>query len=536
MTSNTVSSGQALVALLEAYGVDTVFGMPGVHTLELYRGLAASGIRHILCRHEQGAGFMADGYARVSGRPGVCFVITGPGVTNAATPLGEAFADSVPLLMVSSVNAVPDLRKGRGRLHEITEQRSVTTPLTAFSATALEPEDLPDLMARAFTVFDTERPRPVHIEVPIDVLKKDVAAPWKPRLRASRPTVSERFVEAAADKLASAKAPVLIIGGGAVDAGEACVDIAEAIGGALVTTIAAMGSVPDGHALSLGCTLASESKQALLAAADVVLALGTELAETDSWTDRLPVDGELIRVDIDTHKVSQHEALALGAVGDAVSAARLLRDALRRQGVANPGQLMKQHVAAARRAHADARTALERRHLEVLDILREELPEDGFVFTDMTQVAYTGNSAFDARQPRAWFHPVGYGTLGYALPAAIGAKVAAPSRPACVLVGDAGFMFTVQELATAVELELPLTILLWNNDALGQIRDDMVARGIPQIGVLPRNPDFVALAAAFGCEGACPQSLHELRKCLRRSFSSEGPMLIEIRPSNIFGD
>ena len=169
MTSN-LTCGQAAIALLERYGVDTVFGIPGVHTLEFYRGLAASSIRHIAVRHEQGAGFMADGYARASGRPGVCVLITGPGVTNAATPIGQAFTDSAPMLILSSVNATGDLGKGRGKLHEITNQQAVMAPLTAFSRTVRSANELMPAFADAFRVFESQRPRPVHIEIPLDVL------------------------------------------------------------------------------------------------------------------------------------------------------------------------------------------------------------------------------------------------------------------------------------------------------------------------------------------------------------------------------
>jgi thiamine pyrophosphate-dependent acetolactate synthase large subunit-like protein len=182
------SCGRAVISLLEAYGVDTVFGMPGVHTLELYKGLAASRIRHILVRHEQGAGFMADGYARATGRPGVCVLITGPGVTNAATAMGQAYSDSVPMLVLSSVNASADLGMGRGRLHEITCQQAVTAPLTAFSGTALDAGEVPDLIARAFTAFTGARPRPVHIALPLDVLTApaDFAIQARPPRRCRR--------------------------------------------------------------------------------------------------------------------------------------------------------------------------------------------------------------------------------------------------------------------------------------------------------------------------------------------------------------
>lgn len=162
--------GEAAIALLEAYGVDTVFGIPGVHTLDLYRGLGRSRIRHVLTRHEQGAGFMADGYARVSGRPGVCVLITGPGVTNAATPMGQAYSDSVPMLVLSSENPTTDLGQGRGRLHEITSQQAVTAPLTALSATARRAEEIPGLIHQAFAVLASRRPRPVHIAIPRDIL------------------------------------------------------------------------------------------------------------------------------------------------------------------------------------------------------------------------------------------------------------------------------------------------------------------------------------------------------------------------------
>ena len=170
IVSSNTTCGQAVTSLLEAYGVDTVFGIPGVHTLELYRGLGDTEIRHVQPRHEQGAGFMADGYARASGRPGVCYLITGPGVTNAATPIGQAFSDSMPMLVISSTNATPDLGMRRGRLHEITDQDAVTAPLTAFSKTAPSQAEVPNLIAQAFAVFSNGRPRPVHISLPLDVI------------------------------------------------------------------------------------------------------------------------------------------------------------------------------------------------------------------------------------------------------------------------------------------------------------------------------------------------------------------------------
>src|SRR3990167_5185414 len=217
MQSTTLTGGQALVRLLANYCVDTVFGIPGVHTLELYRGLPGSGIRHVLTRHEQGASFMADGYARVSGKPGVCFIITGPGVTNAATGIGQAYADSIPMLVISSVNHTASLGKGWGCLHETQDQRAITAPITAFSAVALSAEDLPELIARAYAVFDSERPRPVHISVPLDVLSAKVSRDWSNEVvrRPSRGVPAATALDLAVAKLQSAKRPMIIAGGGA---------------------------------------------------------------------------------------------------------------------------------------------------------------------------------------------------------------------------------------------------------------------------------------------------------------------------------
>jgi thiamine pyrophosphate-dependent acetolactate synthase large subunit-like protein len=191
---NTKTCGEAIVSLLEAYGVDIVFGIPGVHTLELYRGLVGSRIRHVLPRHEQGAGFMADGYARVSGKPGVCFLITGPGVTNAATPIGQAYSDSVPMLVISSVNEVRHLGKGRGELHELPDQQKLMSACTAFSERISEPSEFPAVLKRAFDVFHSARPRPVHIEVPIDIFDKPVDETWDIEAGKEKPAVEFVFV------------------------------------------------------------------------------------------------------------------------------------------------------------------------------------------------------------------------------------------------------------------------------------------------------------------------------------------------------
>ena len=530
MQTKTLTGGQALVRLLANYGVDTVFGIPGVHTLELYRGLPGSGIRHVLTRHEQGASFMADGYARVSGKPGVCFIITGPGVTNAATGIGQAYADSIPMLVISSVNHTASLGKGWGCLHETQDQRAMTAPITAFSAVALSAEDLPELIARAYAVFDSERPRPVHISVPLDVLAAPVNRDWSNDVvrRPGRGPASNTAMEHAATKLQNAKRPMIIAGGGALHATQELQTISTRLAAPLFTSVAGKGLLPPDDPLNAGSSLCVEPGWNLIAEADVVLAVGTEMADTDFWRERLPLTAELLRVDIDPRKFNDFYPCAVALQGDAQQTLAGLLERL--PATDRDANAAIASVAKLRDAVKNSHGPLQSIHQGILERIAAELPDNAFISTDMTQLAYTGNYAFNSRAPRSWLHPTGYGTLGYGLPAGIGAKFGAPNRPGLVLVGDGGFLYTAQELATAVEeLDSPLVVLLWNNDALGQIRDDMLGLDIEPIGVLPRNPDFAALGRAFGCTVTQPQSLAELQTDLRHGFKRNGVTLIELK-------
>ena len=527
---NNQTCGQAAIALLETYGVDTVFGIPGVHTLDFYRGLADSAIQHIAVRHEQGAGFMADGYARASGRPGVSILITGPGVANAATAIGQAYSDSVPLLILSSVNARVDLGKGRGRLHEMTSQQAMMAPLTAFSRTILDPADLPTAMADAFAVFEAKRPRPVHIEIPLDVLAGPAPGAMMRPPASQRPALEADALDAAAALIRSSKRPVIIAGGGTVEAGTPLRAFAERFGTPVVLTTAAKGVLPDDHPLCLGATLSLSATQDLLQSADLVIAVGTELSETDSWLDRLPLSGRLLRIDIDPTTLARDYPADAAILGDAADALAALAERTE----APTDRIPVEELKRVRALNRESLRPLQRKHAVVLDALRDALPEDGMVASDMTQIAYTGNTYFPCSRPRSWFHPLGFGTLGYALPAAIGAKLAMPERATVALAGDAGLLFTVQELATAAELGLPVVVLLWNNDGLGQIAGDMIEQGIPEIGVKPRNPDYLALAKAFGCDAVRPDSLKDLDARLRAAFAADRPTLIEVRQDSPF--
>ena len=516
--------GHAVIACLQAYGVDTVFGIPGVHTLELYRGLAEFGIRHIGVRHEQGAGFMADGYARASGKPGVCCLITGPGLMNAATAIGQAYSDSIPMIVLASVNATEELGKGRGRLHEITDQNAAIAPLTGFARTIRSAQELPQAVADAFEMFETGRPRPVVLELPLDVLAAPAQiAPPEPR-HGRRPAADAADLDRAASLIEAAERPVILLGGGTVDCAAEARAFLDRAGCLAVMTTAGKGVIPDSHPASLGATMSKPATQTLLTEADVVIAVGTELSETDSWSDWLELPGKLIRIDLDRQTIARDYPPTVGLLAEAGATLGALTGRLKR--VRRPDVERAAQIRALNHGNPDP---LRRKHMAVLDAIRAGVPDDGMLFSDMTQIAYTGNHYYRCERPRSWFHPNGFGTLGYAMPAAIGAKLACPKRAVAALAGDGGFQFTVQDLGTAVEQRLAIPIILWNNDALGQIAGDMAARGIPELGVKPRNPDFLALARAFGAEAVQPESLGALTEAIERAWSADGPTLIEVR-------
>jgi 5-guanidino-2-oxopentanoate decarboxylase len=500
--------------------------------LEFYRALPETDIRHVGVRHEQGAGFMADGYARVSGRPGVCLLISGPGVTNAATPIGQAYSDSIPMLVLTSVAKIDDLGMGRGRLHEIRDQRAVTAPITAFSEIAKTPRQVRELVHRAFAVFSSQRPRPCHISVPLDVLEMPWEGGTEARSLPVHPLPDASALDRAADLVAKAVRPVMIVGGGAVDAAEAIRALAERCGAAVIPTIAGKGILPADHPQALEMTLDMPGTQAFIGAADLVFAIGTELAEPDVWVaETLPIGGKFIRVDLDPEVLVRDYQTDVAILADARA---VLEGILVRLEGANLGPgFDKAALDDARRAGRADFGDLENMHVPLLRAIRAGVPDNGFVFTDMTQIAYTGYAVFPANRARQWFFPVGYGTLGFALPAAIGAQLAAPKRPGAVLIGDGGFQFTVAELATAVEQKLPLAIILWNNDSLKQIARFMVAGGIPEIGVHPKNPDFAALGRAYHARVEEPESLADLTAAMEAAYKADGPTLIIV---NEFAD
>ena len=525
--------GEVLVQLLEARGVEVVCGIPGVHTVELYRGLPMTKIRHVTPRHEQGAGFIADGYARVSGKPGVCFTITGPGTTNITTAMGQAYADSIPMLVISSVNRSDHLRLGEGRLHELPSQRDLVAGVAAFSHTLVNPAQLPGILDQAFTVFNSSRPRPVHIELPLDVITAsgDGVSHRLPDLP-GRPGPCPERAARAVELLARAERPVVVLGGGAVDAGAAALGVADRLGALIVNTINAKGVVAPDHPALIGGNMAAPPIAETLRDADVVLAVGTEFGETEMYPGpvELEFQGKLIRIDIDPGQLVRGYLPDVAIQSDARLALEALAQGLEAAAPAaeRTGAPWRGRAAEIRQAARDTWPAGYLVQERVLGAVSRALP-DAIWVGDQAQPVYGANQFLSPAAPRSFFNSTtGYGTLGYGLPAAIGAKLAAPERPVVCLIGDGGLQFTLPELSTAVEHETPIAVLVWNNTGYSEIKKYMVERDITTIGVDIHTPDFVTIAQGFGCVAERATGLDHLAGLLEGLEARRVPTVIEI--------
>ncbi|MGW5462690.1 5-guanidino-2-oxopentanoate decarboxylase [Streptomyces sp. NPDC003996] len=530
-----LTGGQALVRALRAHGVTRVFGIPGTHNLEVYRHLPAYGVEHATPRHEQGAGYAADGYARVTGRPGVVLTTTGPALLNAAAAVGEAYADSVPLLVVSPGMPLGHPRLATGALHEMRSQTEALRGVAAFSHRVSSVAEIDAAVARAFTLFRTRRPRPAHIEVPLDLLTAaQVLGPVRRAPRTPPPAPDPEAVRQAVTALSGARRPALVLGGGAVGARAQCRALAERLAAPVVTTAAGKGTVAETHPLSLGVSLHSPAVQKWLAARDVVLAVGTELSESDFWTVPPPLDGTLVRVDLDPDQMYAGAAVDVPLVADARRAleallAKLPDDRHARVPANTPHTRVADEVAALRAARDAETAARDARWIPYLRAVREVLAADAVITSDSAQCCYYGALPHLLVGPEGrYLHPTGFGTLGYALPAALGAKVAEPHRQVLALSGDGGLQFTVQELATAVQLRLPLPIVVFDNGGYGEIRDEMRARGDVPAAVDLAPVDLPALARAYGGHGTRACDPATLARALTEALDRPGPTLITV--------
>jgi thiamine pyrophosphate-dependent acetolactate synthase large subunit-like protein len=514
--------GEMLVRLLEAYGVEVVFGIPGVHTVELYRGLPSTHIRHVTPRHEQGAGYAADGFARTTGRPGVALVTTGPALLNIAAAVGQAYSDSVPLLVVSPGLPLRHPQRGTGMLHEMRSQQVAMSAVAGLSHRVSSHAELTEAVAQAFAGFACGRPRPVHLEVPLDLLtelaKAEVAGP----LPARRPAADPALVATAAGALTTARRPGILTGGGTREAAGALRALAERLAAPVLTTTNGKGVLPEDHPLAVTSALHLPGAARFVADCDVLLAAGTELAPTDWWSGPPPRPDRLGRIDLDPAQLLVNARPDIPIAGDAGYTMDAITAVLPTVPPAGGDRARTWRE----RLRAEARVE-GARWVPWLDALAAVLHRDAVVVADNAMGCYYGALGnLPVHRPGGFCFPTGFGTLGYAVPAALGAAVGAPGQPVLALAGDGGLMFSVQELATAAVERVSLPVVVFVNGGYAEIRAEMRSAGIPPLAVDLPVPDLPALAAALGGHGVAVRDPSHLATELTAAFARPGPTLL----------
>jgi thiamine pyrophosphate-dependent acetolactate synthase large subunit-like protein len=523
------TGGEWVVEVLRAQGVRHVFGLPGVHNLAIYDALIRQhDIAHILSRHEQGAGFMADGYARSSGRPGVVIVTTGPGATNVLTPLVESYADGQPILVLMSDIPAALIGKGLGALHEVANQIDCFKPVSCWAETIYDAREIPAAVERAFHLFRTGRQRPIALSLPTDLLVAKTEG-RRETFRDGPPACDPRLIDDAARRLREAKRPLIVSGGGVISSGASAelAALAHRLGAPVVTSVMGRGAFPETDPLWLGVLPNYRSTQAALEKADVVLAVGCRFAHRSTKGLMLKLDFKpeqtLIHLDIDPSVIGLLHRASVAIVGDARNGLRGLVAAL------GSGAAAAECDAAWIRSQREIRWP---RYTETVDrlitMLRQALQPGAIVVNDQTGLNYWMEWHFPVLEPRTFLYPVGSATLGYGVPAAIGAKIAHPDRQVLAVLGDGGFMFSVNELATAVKYGLGIVFLVLNDQRYGAIK--YLQEGIfGKYGEVDlANPDFPALARAFGAEGLRVESVDDLPRALENALGHAGPTLLEL--------
>jgi acetolactate synthase-1/2/3 large subunit len=529
-----MNGAQAVVATLQAYGVEMVWGIPGVHTIALYDALRGqASIRHILARHEQGAGYMASGYARATGRPGVALTITGPGVTNIATPVADAFTDSIPLLVISSALPRDHTGKRTGALHELKSQIGVMDAVAGWTRAVSHMEELPDALRDAFRALEWGRPRGAYLEIPLDLFEQeaDVTIPLRQPapLRAPQPEA----IDAAASLLMGAQRPVILAGTGVTAAGANTIlaEVANRLQAPVLLGNKSRDVLP--HTFPLAIAMAGRSApkevQALIETADVVLVAGSKLSEERIGlrTGKIPMPRALIHIDIDPSELNRQYPAAIGIAADARLALQALLERLAHQPVERPSRL--EEVAT---ACAALQTVTRRRYrIEVpfLDAIRAAVPDESILVADMTYAGYAAGDYYPTSAPRTFIHSSELCTIGCGLPLALGAKLAQPDRTVVALCGDGGFLLNTGELATAVQEGIEAIIIVFNDHAYTAVKSNQrTLLGGRYMATDLVAPDYVAMAKAFGAAGLLATTPDELAGGIAAARQQGGPTLIEV--------
>ena len=521
------SLGKILIRMLEYREVEFVFGIPGVHTVELYRALSESNIRHITARHEQGAGFMADGYARVSGKPGVCLVITGPGLTNILTAMAQARSDSIPMLVISGVNKLTNTRNQRSSLHSLPNQTELAKQVATATYTIKKIEDTCSIINKAFTKMMSGKPGPVHIQIPINIMTQRMPEIKDFHAVQKIPTglkLSE--VLSISDAINKSKNPCIILGGGARSAKRNIVKFVETLQAPTISTVNARDLLGL-HNLHIPASPSLKSTRNLLYEADLVIALGTELGQTDydMYEDGFfPFLKNLIRVDIDQEQLMQSPTRAMNVKSDVNKFCNQILKHIKPKQNKRSKKIVEIYKNSAQLEIPQHYKSCEL----LISTIVKSLP-DAIIVGDSTQPTYCGNLYCEITNRNRWFNSAtGFGTLGYATPASIGAQLGSAEQPVVCIIGDGGLQFTLGELGTAVDEQVPVLFLVWNNKEYKEIRTFMEAQSITPIGISPTPPRFELIAESYDIEFKNIKKISMLSETLFEFRENPRPLLIEI--------
>ncbi|WP_129661335.1 thiamine pyrophosphate-binding protein [Rothia halotolerans] len=525
------NAGYAIMATLRNYGIDAVFGIPGTHNLEFYRHLEELEIKPVTTRHEQGASYGADGWSLTRGLPGVVVTTSGPGLLNSLSGAATAYAESRPMILLSPGRPRGQEFRDIGALHETKNPTGAVGAIVGVSRRVNSALEAVEMIHNAFVSFKHSRPRPVHIEVPLDVLEAE--AEFTDADLAARPLGSPQpapvdDVARAANILARAERPLIIAGGGSLAAGESLLELAEMLEAPVITSVNGKGAIPEKHRLSLGADLRLTAAHAFCREADATLIVGSKIGEAELWEGDIRPAGPVIRVDIMRDQMLTNITPDLELPGNSAAVVPQLAAALKVASEGRPERGRRELQPVFDALDEEGR-AIAPELAQLNELIMEALPEDTIIAGDSSQVTYMGTTTFyRAPRPNSLLYMATYATLGYGLPAAVGAKIAAPERPVVCLLGDGALMFAIQELMTAVEQRLDLPVICVDNGGYGEIRANEEARRIAPTAVDLVQPDWVKLAEGFGAVGF-EATVETLGETVRKALGTEGPSLIHLR-------
>ncbi|MEM2943519.1 MAG: biosynthetic-type acetolactate synthase large subunit [Methanomassiliicoccales archaeon] len=528
-----MKGSKAVVELLERHGVDVIFGLPGGTTIPLYDDLLDSKIRHVLVRHEQCAAHMADGYARATGRPGVCTSTSGPGVTNLVTGVATAYIDSSPMLVITGQVATHLI--GNDAFQEA-DSFSLMMPITKHNFRVLDPKDIPEAVKRGFKIATTGRFGPVHIDLPVDIMRTDLPDELlEKEFSVVRPAEDLSELSCAIKMILEAERPLLLVGGGVIwsNASMEVLQLAEALMAPVVTTIMGKGAVPEDHPLCLGVIgmHGREVARRAFMECDVLLAVGTRFSDRSAGNQSvLSGNVKIIHIDIDAGEVSKSPRTQVRLIGDAKKILRLILSGINgsRKDTAWSQRMRTM------REECDCCIDIGGNPIKPQKVIHELntiMPDNAIVTTEVGQNQMWAAHFLKVRHPRQFITSGGFGTMGFGFPAALGAKIAFPEKPVIDIAGDGSLQMVFQEFATAVSENLPVLVCLMNNGWLGMVKQWQKLFWQKRYSgtELKNNPDFIKLAQAFGADGVIVERPSELREALEKGLKSDVPFIVDVR-------